>query len=416
MQRDLITKPRRHPTSRASSDGFFFLLEVIARQQTPTKTQLEQIESSYNSTAEFLAKRPEFANLVNQIHPHGSRQLGTMVRPRDDSRDGFDIDLVARLDAQTLSHYGDERGPARLLNQFHTAFQDYANAHGLTLKKWERCVTLCYSGGMCADIAPVIDNPLLAQAYGSTHGLIPDRGASRFESTNPRGYAKFFSETAAIAALMPAMEAAAYDSVRKSAEIVPLNDPDEVFEPLLCRIVQVLKLHRNVSFLANSDTEDLAPSSTFITTLAAHAYAAKAPVMHTTPLDLLLDVVEAMPTMFASTTLGRGEVWHLPNPAAPKSNLAEDMNEPSRQLAFRAWIERLVGDIEKILVAIEARQGIASVIAQVLDAFGERPAQAVENALLEQQKAERNLGRATFFTASATPMTVPSRSHNFFGK
>jgi hypothetical protein len=415
MKRDLITKTRRHTASRASSDSFFFLLEAIARQQTPTKTQLEQIESSYNSTAEFLSNRPEFANLVVQIHPHGSRQLGTMIRPWDDSRDGFDIDLIARLDAQAHWRYSDERGPARLLNQFHTAFQDYANAHGLTLKKWDRCVTLCYSGGMCADIAPVIDNPLLAQAYGPTHGLIPDRNASRFESTNPRGYAKFFSETAAIEALMPAMEAAVFDSMRKAAEVVPLNDPDEVFEPLLCRIVQVLKLHRNVTFLAESGTKDLAPSSIFITTLAAHAYAARAPMMHTTPLELLLDVVEMMPTMFASTALGRGEKWHLPNPAAPKSNLAEDMNDPPRQLAFRAWIERLVDDIERILAAIEARQGIASVIDQVHGAFGQRPSQAVEKALLEQQKADRSRGRSSFLTAAATPMTVPSRSHNFFG-
>ncbi|AUT66116.1 nucleotidyltransferase [Paraburkholderia terrae] len=411
-----MSTPRRRPASRTSSDDFFFLLEAIARQQTPTGTQLEQIESSYNSTAEFLAKRPEFAGLITQIHPHGSRQLGTMVRPWDDSRDGFDIDLIARLDSQALARYGDERGPTRLLNHFHVAFQDYANAHGLTLKKWDRCVTLCYSGGMCADIAPVIDDPLFAQAYGSTHGLIPDRAASRFESTNPRGYAKFFSETAAIAALMPAMESATFDSVRRSAEIVPLNDPDEVFEPLLCRIVQVLKLHRNVSFLAKNNAKDLVPSSIFITTLAAHAYAAKAPLIHMTPLDLLLDVVETMPTMFASTTLGRDEEWHLPNPAAPRSNLAEDMNEPSRQIAFRAWIELLVEDVEKILAAIDARQGIASVITQVRDVFGQRPAQAVEKALLERQKAELNLGRATFLTAAATPLTVPSRSHNFFGK
>ncbi|TXC81142.1 nucleotidyltransferase [Paraburkholderia azotifigens] len=398
------------------SDNFFFLLDSIAQQQIPTSTQLEQIESSYNSTAQFLAQRVEFDGLIKQIHPHGSRQLGTMVRPKDDSRDGFDIDLIARLEPAALRRYGDERGPARLLNHFQVAFEEYANTHGLTLKKWDRCVTLCYAGGMCADIAPVIDDdPAHSNPYGATHARIPDKSVARFESTNPLGYTKFFKERTAIAANLQAIEAAVFDSVRKSAEIVPLNDPDEVFEPLLCRIVQVLKLHRNVSFGGSSGVQDYAPSSIFITTLAAHAYAEKAPIFHTTPLELLLDVVEAMPTKFVSTSDGRKEFWELPNPAAPASNLAEDMNTTERQQAFRQWIAKLVDDIERILAVIEERKGIDSVIDEVRLVFGQRPAKAVEKALLEKQQKERAAGKATFFTGTAMPVTVQSRKHNFFG-
>ena len=414
MRREFSLQERRKSVSRSASDSFFFLLDAIAEQQVPTKTQLADIESSYQSTAEFLTARPEFEGLITQIHPHGSRELGTMVRPWDNSRDGFDIDLIARLDKRAFERYGDARGPARLLAHFHSAFDDYASAHGLEVKKWDRCVTLIYSGGMCADIAPVIDSPLVSSPYGDTRGMIPDRAVARYQPTNPRGYSKFFRETASIKATFSAMEAYAADSVRK-ADIVPLRSPDEVFAPLLCRIVQVLKLHRNVRFGPQNGETDLKPSSGFITTLAAHAYAQHAPEAHISPLDLLFDIVATMPSKFELEETASGIQWFLPNPVAPASNLAEDMNEPGRQAAFYAWIEKFTEDLDEILQAVEQRAGIDVVIQRVEDAFGSKPANAARTALLKRQEAARNAGRATLFTATAGPLTVKSRPHNFYG-
>jgi hypothetical protein len=368
MRRALTLQERRKSASRSASDRFFYLLDAIAEQQVPTQTQLGDIESSYQSAAEFLAARPEFKGLISQIHPHGSRELGTMVRPWDDSRSGFDIDVIARLEKRAFDHYGDPQGPARLLAHFHTAFEAYANIHGLEVKKWNRCVTLTYAGGMSADIAPVIDSPLLSSLYGETHGLIPDRDVAGYQSTNPRGYTKFFRETASIAASFVTLEVFAADSVRK-ADIVPLRHPEEVFAPLLCRIVQVLKLHRNVSFGPQNGAKDLKPSSAFITTLAAHAYAQQAPKEHISPLDLLFDIVATMPAKIERDETATGTTWFLPNPAAPDSNLAEDMNEPGRQAAFDAWIEKFMEDLDEILQSVEQRAGIDVVIQRVEDVF-----------------------------------------------
>ncbi|NPT54426.1 nucleotidyltransferase domain-containing protein [Paraburkholderia elongata] len=415
MKRDISLKERRKSVSLATSDNFFFLLDAIAEQQVPTLTQLGDIESSYQSIAEFLSARQEFESLITQIHPHGSREFGTMVRPWGQSREGFDIDVIARLDKSALERYGDARGPARLLAHFHAAFDDYANAHGLEVKKWNRCVTLIYSGGMCADIAPVIDSPLLSSPYGDTHGMIPDRGVAHYRSTNPLGYAKFFRETASIAATFHSMEVYAADSVHK-ADIVPLRNPDEVFAPLLCRIVQVLKLHRNVRFGPQDGEQDLKPSSAFITTLAAHAYAQHAPEVHVSPLDLLFDIVATMPSKFWSEETATGATWFLLNPAAPASNLAEDMNDPARQAAFYAWVEKFTEDLDEILQAVEQRAGIEVVIQRVEAAFGSKSADAARNALLKRQEAARNAGRASFFTSTVAPLTVKSRPHNFYGK
>lgn len=73
----LTTRPRISPPSAAQ---FFYLADVIAKRHAPTQTQLEALESSYHGTGEFLSTCPEFEGLLLQIHSHGSRQLGTLVR------------------------------------------------------------------------------------------------------------------------------------------------------------------------------------------------------------------------------------------------------------------------------------------------------------------------------------------------
>lgn len=97
MKRDIQPFSARRPLSERSSSYFFRLVEAIGQHHEPSKTQLESLESAYRSTGEFLKGCEEFAGSLTQIHPHGSRELGTMTRPRADSRDGFDIDLIARF-------------------------------------------------------------------------------------------------------------------------------------------------------------------------------------------------------------------------------------------------------------------------------------------------------------------------------
>ena len=417
MRRDQVSIRRRHNLSSDASTRFFALVDAMAEHQTPTATQLDALKSSYESTAEFLSTREEFAETLIQIHPHGSRQLGTLTKPIDDSRNGFDVDLIARFNAAAWSRYSDYRGPARLLDQIYAALADYARAHQLELQRHDRCVTLHYAGGMCADIAPVIDSPRVAIRYGETHGLIPDKAVRSFESTNPRGYTRFFNEAAAISPRFPSMEkmTAAMDSARK-ADIVPLPDARDVFDRLLCRFVQVIKLHRNFRFGLRSGTVDLRPTSVFVTTLAAQAYAIQAPQAHASPLDLLLDVVETMPRLFARVPLGAGlEEWQLPNPAAPQSNLAAEMNLPLRQIAFDRWIEQLMQDIEAVIDAIEARAGMNEVVSTVENGFGARSGRAVRDALFAEQQATREAGKARLFTGTPAPLVIPSRQHRFFG-
>lgn len=416
MIREPVPLPQRPRISMRSSARFFHLVDVIARAHEPTPTQLMALERSYNSTGEFLSKCPEFQDSLVQIHAHGSRQLGTIVRPRDGSREGFDIDLIARLASGARRQYEGEHGPTLLLDRLHRALSRYADAHGLRLRRWERCATLEYAEGMCADIAPIIDYPLLTAPFGETHGLIPDRELRLFDSTNPRGYAKHFDLAAAISPKFNTELVVSMESEIR-AEITPLPDAQEVFNRLLCRLVQLLKLHRNVAFGIAQGKQDMAPSSVFLTTLAAMAYTVEAPQPHESPLALLLDIVERMPLHFKRVSrLDGTEEWVLPNPSAPKDNLAASMNSSARQEAFFLWHRRLTGDLKHILHTIENNQGMDVLLKVLENSFGPRSTSAIQQDQTQHRQNSRAAGRVTLITSAAVaPVSIQARPHTYFG-
>lgn len=409
-------KFRRQATDRASA-RFFDLAEAIAGQNEPTQTQLNALESSYQSTGDFLSECPEFSGILDGIHGHGSRQIGTTVRPVDESRDGFDIDLIARLNRNAMQKYGGENGPALLLRDLHNALSRYATSHNLELLRWDRCVTLKYAGGMFADIAPVIDDPLLGVRYGDTHGRIPDRALKNYSATNPRGYAKSFNDAAIITPNFGQLIVSFAEDSLKRAEVAPLPEAQKIFGRLLSRLVQLLKLHRNVSFNDGRTNPDYAPSSVFITTLAAIAYEQKAPEFHESPFDLLLDIVETMPNCFHRvTTSYELEEWTLLNPSAPGDNLASGMNTIAMQAAFRGWHKKLVLDLRAILKTIEDQSGLDVLLIQIEAAFGPRAAKAVRAEEAKQIGTQRKFNKvAVFGSAAIAGVSMPVRAHTFYG-
>ena len=416
MKRDFLQLAPRPYVSDRSSGYFIRLIEIIGRHHEPTKTQLESLESSYRSTGEFLTGCDEFDGLLNQIHPHGSRELGTMTRPREDSRDGFDIDLIARLDRNALRRYEGPSGPSRLQEYLFLALQRYAKMHGLGIKRWERCVTLEYANGMTADIAPVIDDPLLAVPFGDTHGRVPDRELRAYHATNPLGYAAYFNNVALISPIFSFQESVVkgLDSAKR-ADISPLSDADQVFDRMLCRLVQLIKLHRNVAFGVSKDKLDIAPSSIFISTLVAEAYAQESLKVHSSPLSLLLDVVETMPNYFSSGHGRYRDEWHLPNPSAPKDYLASSMNSPERQQAFLMWHQKLLTDLQQLLDAIESHSGSDEILSMVESVFGKRATNGIRQDQLEQQQRRRAAKTAAIIAPNTAPRMVTSRTHTFFG-
>jgi hypothetical protein len=378
---------------------------------------LDAIESAYQGTAEFLARSEEFKDLLVQVYPHGSRQLGTMVRPMDRTRTGFDIDLAALLRRSVLTSFEPPGGPDGLLKRLHLVVARYAQVHGLQVRRWERCITLEYAGQMHADIAPVIDDPVLFTEFGQTHARIPDRLLKQYESTNPLGFAKHFAAAARISPSFTRLQAfdEAYGHMRK-AEIVQLDDPGEVFERLLSRLVQLLKAHRNELFVKEGVDSELAPRSIFITTLAAAAYMEVAPAPHDGPLELLLDIVASMPRYISRNPSPDGtEFWWVPNPSAPTENLANSMNSPLRQAAFWWWHTQLQTQLHGVLDAIEQKAGLDQVLKLVEEAFGARASNAIAGDESSRRSAHRAAGRVVMHGASAAPAVAMARPHTFYG-
>jgi hypothetical protein len=393
---------------------FLRLVEDLGQAIEPTPSQLQVLERSYSSTGEFLVNCVEFQNQLDEIHPQGSRQLGTMVRPLRE-KDGFDVDLVALFKPVALATYSGPNGAIKLIDQLHATIGRYADRHGLKLRRWERCVTLEYAGGMCADIAPVIAQPHLTALHGELHGVIPDRKLRSFHPTNPRGFIKLFNK---IAAIRPAFQSNyvfdSLDAEVRKAEIAPLADT-EVFDRILCRLIQLMKLHRDISFSSEA-LAAIAPSSIFITALAANSYRVQAPILHRNQLELLLDIIKSLPFQIEKRSIGNGlHEWIVDNPTAPGDNLASAMQNIETQQAFTQWHRKLLEDVMALIDCIDQRQGLDRVAHLVTSSFGQLAGDLNRRQNTSRQSSARVAGKAMTVTASGITVPMTGKNHTFFG-
>jgi len=187
VNRDPLPLPTKRQLSRSTGYKFFGLVDAVAKYNEPTQTQLDALERSYNSTAEYVMDSDEFRDLTITVHAQGSRALGTIIRPMRFRPEGFDIDIVVRLRRAAMLKYGHD--PVALINDLYTVVERYADIHGLKVTRWERCITLEYADGMCVDITPIIADERVGIPYGETHARVPDRKLELFDPTNPKGLA-----------------------------------------------------------------------------------------------------------------------------------------------------------------------------------------------------------------------------------
>ncbi|MNX76146.1 hypothetical protein D3C86_1076440 [compost metagenome] len=151
------------------------------------------------------------------------------------------------------------------------------------------------------------------------------------------------------------------------------------------------------------------------------AYAIEASRPHTSPLTLLLDIVDLMPTLFTRRTHASGaEEWILPNPAVAQDNLAEGMNSAAKQRAFLEWHQRLLGELTAIVQAIETYSGIDVLYKLISKSFGERSANAVlvDQTPKKSPSSTRPLASAAIGLVAgsvSSSAAAAARPHTFFG-
>jgi hypothetical protein len=405
---DLLLPPGR--LKRSARRQTFGVLDAIARSHEPTRAMLDQLESAYRSTGQFLAESPEFRDVLDEVHPQGSRAIGTTIRLT--AHVEFDIDLVARMRAAAWQEYGRAGGQSKLLDHLNGALGRYGRIHELEVKRRCRCVSLLYSNDMHADITPVIDSPLYGPQFGETHGLVPDRELQRYMGTNPLGYRRWFDQIAKQYPILIAQLTLDSAEIR-AADVVPLPEANEVFDRLLCRMIQVAKIHRNQWFL---DKVDWAPTSIFLTTLIAKQYLALSRSPHVDELDLFNAVISSLPMAFEIRYLAGGtQEWWLLNPTTQNENVACRMNTPERQTGFRAWLAAFTADLVALAEGFEYGHGNDQTLAHVQKAYGKRSAIGLRSEIVQKALSNRAARTVAVVGVASIPAVATSRPHTFHG-
>lgn len=382
----------------------FLLLEQHCQRLEPTATQMERAQTSYAAVGRWLAAADDQWLCRSYIYLQGSTALGTTVKPIGQNE--HDVDLICHVPG--LGRWATPAQCKHLVGQRLRANQHYASI----LEEKPRCWRLNYTGDFHLDITPSIPNA----ACPNGGELVPDKLLRSWQATNPKGYRDAFKARAALVARMHVLKARAQDGTRADADIEPFPDQPR-FRSILCRIVQILKRHRDIFF--NNRDVSLAPISVIITTLAAWSYEfCVRSMMFDSELDVLCAVVHHMPRFIRRQTVAGRLRWLIPNETTVGENFAERWNsDPTLANAFFEWHAATEQTLRNLMEA----QGLDSLSDGLAKAFGQTPASAVMKSMVASVTAARagsSLGLAPQIgLATTTPVSrvTPVRTNTFFG-
>jgi hypothetical protein len=332
-----------------------------------------------------------------KLYPQGSFRLGTIIRPITEA-DDFDIDLVCRLTfnkEQTTQERLKEMIGARLR-------QKYA----ARLKEGRRCWTLEFDG-FHIDILPAIPNPE-AVPNGI---LITDKELFRWQFSNPIDYGEWFKERQIIRMALERSFMAKAEGVDIAAV------PEYRVRTPLQRAVQLLKRHRDKTFINDSDDQ---PISIIITTLAAKAYDNEADLEST---------MQKLATNMAKHIETRDGVAWVANPTDEYENFADKWQQhPQRKRKFIEWLGKLDIDlnsfaksvgIQDLSERLEKSFG-GQLTNKAIQDFGETTKSVRDQGLLNMAQGTGRLGvavtAATAVSSVSRAAPVQVKPHQFYGE
>jgi len=320
-------------------------LSIIVDHLDVPKSYYEKAAARHRSLGEWLhRKESTVAAYDPDVRPQGSFRYGTVIRPINEG-DAYDLDNVCLLRSLSKSALTQEQ----LKELYGSEIKAYAKANGMLAPVTEhnRCWRLNYADEIqfhldtlpCVPeetfvvqrlIAAHVAPELARRAIAITDKRHPQYReiTSAWPSSNPRGFAAWFEQRAALGRVRRTLTA---NEARASIEDVP---PYE-WKTALQRAIQVLKRHRDVMFRKQSE---LAPISMIITNLAAHAYDGE-----TDLLTAINNIVAGMPN-FVRSTFPR-----VPNPADPVEDYAEKWAKDARlEKNFWEWHAAVSADLNQI--------------------------------------------------------------------
>jgi hypothetical protein len=342
------------------------------------------------------------------IFPQGSVAIGTTTKPVYTNE--FDVDLVCFLPNMHMGHTA---------AQIKTTVRDGLLKHqtyAAMLSEKNRCCRLNYANQFHLDITPAILNP-----YCTMGGLlVPDRDNNQLKTTNPKGYANRFEHYAKLSPIFSAAlrhkEFSAMDEALGHVEAYPER---QLSKPILNRIVQLLKRHRDV-FYAEKPVEYLkfAPISIVITTLAAKSYEwCVNNEVFSNGYDLIVAVIKNMTRFIRVIRNDRGNIeYFVENETTHGENFAERWNDdPCFAGAFYEWHNFIVNRFE----SLPATDGLDAIGASLQKTYKLTATQqsAVIEPMIKRVSDARNNGRlyATESGVSVSAAGVLIPKNTFFG-
>lgn len=378
----------------------FTTLEQVCQELELSKTQFERAQQAYEAIAKWLADSNDPLLVAVQVYLHGSGALGTTVKPI--GQEEYDVDLIAFAAAVSVSV-----SPAALKKAVGARLAEHGTYVAL-LEEKTRCWRLNYAGDIHLDISPTISNPRCFRGGE----LVPDRKLRAWHPTNPKAYRELFE---ARAQMVPRFTRPLV-SVRKDHSSIEPFPARASIKGILRRAVQLLKRHRDEFFLETTD--EVAPISIIITTLAmqAYEYCVRRHAFED-ELEVLVETIRMMPWFIDKPILNGSQIYAVWNETTSGENFADRWNtQPARVEAFYRWHAKALADFEALRDAI----GLDAIARQMQLMLGERVVKKVIGAQTDVVSRARQsekllvapaLGLSTLPSAAATP--VPR--NDFFG-
>lgn len=254
------------------------ILTRIAVSLELDETRIQRMESAYNAVYDVLKKDDDFFLKIDfLVYPQGSKAIGTTVKPR--GREEFDLDITVEIRNPYYNYKSSE-----VYNHLIRVLSNNEVYKEKLIPK-NRCARIDYIGDFHMDILPGC-----IVITGDSKIMVPDRELSSWTSSNPKGYANWFTqkaETVSSSNLNNAFRTfSALNEAKAEQEELPHDDVYSK-EPLK-RAVQLTKRYRDIYFDKNPNHKT---SSIVLTTIFGELYEGE-PSIYKTIDNILNKIVQ----------------------------------------------------------------------------------------------------------------------------
>lgn len=340
------------------------ILRRIASKLDISDTMAQKAKTAYEAVGAYLQSKLEDRYVVD-IHPQGSFNLGTVVKPTF-GKDEYDIDLVCLLNDKN-GYKPVTTSACSLKNDVGDSLKSSERYKDKLDAEGKRCWTLQYSE-FHMDILPCRSAALEYQPSASEIELTNKNsdGAYSYLPSNPSGYRQWFRERMRVNLNESELRNFALEKLA-AGEIEKV--PEYKFRTPLQRTIQLLKRHRDVFFSRLSEERrHNKPISMIITTLAAMAYQGERTIV-----GALTQVLMRMTDGISHDDEGNTAIW---NPAVlrERENFAEKWRDaPEKESEFNVWLCKARKDFTSILGGDIGKENLG----RIRQIFGESVSNAV---------------------------------------